>query len=82
MSVKATRKFIVVEFHRGDVWLELCNGRKSGLQFAVPCDSSCQEELEKLDVGEKITATLVSKNDKNTEWGFVDITRGNGYRKH
>lgn len=73
MSQRATKKFTVAEFDDEYVWLELREGEKRGLQFAVPCDDGCQEELNDLEPGDNITATLVSMNDRNTAWRCVHV---------
>jgi len=73
MSQKATKKFTVAEFDDEYVWLELREGEKRGFQFAVPLDNGCQEELNDLDPGDNITATLVSMNDRNTAWECIQV---------
>lgn len=73
MSQRATKEFTVAEFDDEYVWLELREGEKRGLQFAVPRDNGCHEELNDLEQGDNITATLVSMNDRNTAWQCVDV---------
>jgi hypothetical protein len=63
----------VAEFDDEYVWLELREGEKRGLQFAVPLDNGCQEELTALETGENITATLESTNDRNTAWECIQV---------
>ncbi|WP_096396478.1 MULTISPECIES: hypothetical protein [Halorubrum] len=75
MSQRATKKFTVAEFDDEYVWLKLREGEKRGLQFAIPLDNGCQDELESLNEGEKITATLESMNERNTAWQCVEIQR-------
>jgi len=70
---KTTKKFAVVEFDDEYVWLKLREGEKRGLQFAVPLDNGCQKELNALETGENITATLKSMNDRNTAWKCVQV---------
>jgi hypothetical protein len=76
MSQRATKKFTVAEFDDEYVWLELREGEKRGLQFAVPLDNSCQEELNALENGDNITATLESTNDRNTAWECIRVGKG------
>lgn len=73
MSAIATKRFTVAEFDNQYVWLELREGEKRGLQFAVPRDNGCQEKLNALNVGDYIEATLESKNDRNTAWECVEV---------
>ena len=73
MGRRATKKFSVAEFDDEYIWLELREGEKRGLQFAVPLDNGCKDKLNALDVGDKITATLVSMNDRNTAWRCVNV---------
>lgn len=73
MSQRATKKFTVAEFDDQYVWLELREGDKRGLQFAVSLDNGCEEELNELDPGDNIKATLESMNDRNTAWECIRI---------
>jgi hypothetical protein len=73
MSQRATKKFTVAEFDDQYVWLELREGDKRGLQFAVPLDNGCEEELNALDPGDNIKATLESMNDRNTAWECIRV---------
>lgn len=76
------RRFRVDEFVDDLVWVELLEGQKSGLQFAVPIShNEYSNELEmkigNLVPGERITATLVSENEYNTAWRFKSIKTQN-----
>jgi hypothetical protein len=73
MSRRATKKFTVAEFDDQYVWLELREGEKRGLQFAVPLDNGCEEELNALETGDNIKATLESMNDRNTAWECIRV---------
>ena len=73
MSQRVAKKFTVAEFDNEYVWLELREGEKRGLQFAIPLDNGCQDELESLNEGDKIRAMLVSMNDRNTAWECVKV---------
>lgn len=73
MSQRVTKKFTVAEFDDEYVWLELREGEKRGFQFAAPLDNGCQEELNALETGDNITATLKSMNDRNTAWECVRV---------
>lgn len=75
MSKKATRDFKVEEFDEENVWFELREGNKRGLQFAIPLDKGCKKDLESLEPGDNITATLSSLNDKNTKWECVSFEK-------
>jgi len=73
MSQRATKEFTLAEFDDKHVWVELCEGEKRGLQFAVPLNNGCQEELNALEAGDDITATVKSLHDRKTAWKCVQV---------
>jgi hypothetical protein len=75
MSSRVTKRFTVVEFDDGYVWLELLDGEKRGLQFAFPLDKGCGKELNELEQGENIKATVESLNDKKTAWKCIQFVK-------
>lgn len=72
------RRFRVDEFVDDLVWIELLEGEKSGLQFAVPISHSkysdqLAEDIRALDPSDRVTAKLVSENERNTAWRFESV---------
>lgn len=77
-QTKTTREFIVREKVDDVRWLELANEPKKQHQFGIPVchekyDDRILSEIRDLETGEKITATIVSTNEKNTAWRFESI---------
>ena len=86
MSETVTRRFRVDEFVDNLVWVELEEGDKRGLQFALPVESdkynsTLQNKIDELEEDEIITATLISENDRNTAWRFASIEHNNRSRE-
>lgn len=86
MSETVKRNFRVDGFVNDLVWLELEEGSKRGLQFAVPTESpeygpKLEDEIDRLNEGDQITATLVSENERNTAWRFSSIKNERATRK-
>lgn len=74
MPPRKTKEFSINEIDESHIWLELREGsRKRGLQFAVPKDVGAGEQLSALDEETKVSATLVSINERNTAWHCVDF---------
>ena len=88
MSETVERRFRVDEFvdGRNIVWLELEEGSKKGLQFAIPTrspeyDPELEAQIARLDEDDQIVAELVSENERNTAWRFVSIEPNEGTRQ-
>ncbi|WP_430506465.1 hypothetical protein [Haloparvum sp. PAK95] len=71
MTARIQRQFSVSDVADDHVWLKLLEGEKKGLEFAAYADS---ETLEPLEEGDKVTVTMKSRNQRNTEWEVVKVS--------
>jgi hypothetical protein len=67
-----TREFQVKEWDGDHLWCQLKEGKKRGLQFALTVS---QDQLQELEEGDRIRASIESLNDKNTAWRLVSWER-------
>lgn len=63
--MNVTREFKAVERDDEHLWVELMEGEKKGLQYAIP-------DVEDMEIGEVRELTVAPKNDKKTAWKVVD----------
>lgn len=79
MSHEITSRYRVKDIveSQGDVWLEDLCPERSGFLVAVEMDatydSGLEEQINDLNEGDMVTATLESQNSQHTVWHFSDI---------
>jgi len=66
---ETTKEFEAVERKDEHLWIELREGEKEGLQYAVPDEGVASE----IDVGYIGKLKVESLNEKNTAWRVVDV---------